>query len=108
MESIGQERPCGAMFWRGCHGQVALEAIAQFITPELITSILDQTGRHSRRIRRLPAPAVAWLMIAMGIFGDLDTPGLWRQVVGTLRMLWSGTAGNRPPCKSALSMARRF
>ena len=106
MDSIGQGRLCGAMCWCERDSQVALEAIARFITPELIGSVLEQTGRCSHRIRRLPAQAVAWLVIAMGVFSDLDTPGVWRQVVGTLRMLWSAAAGNLPPRKSALSMAR--
>lgn len=106
MDSIGQGRPCGAIYCGERDSQVALEAIARFITPELIASSLQQTGRRSRRIRRLPAPAVTWLVIAMGLFSDLDTPGVWRQVVGTLRMLWSAAAGKRAPRKSAFSMAR--
>jgi len=40
---------------------------------------LTQTGRHSRRIRRLPAAAVVWLVIAIGIWTDLDIPAIWRQ-----------------------------
>ncbi len=50
--------------------------------------------------------AVVWLVIAIGLWGDLDIPAIWRQVAGTLRTLWLVARGRRPPCKSALSQAR--
>jgi hypothetical protein len=54
----------------------------------------------------LPATAVVWLVIAIGIWTDLDIPALWRQVVGTLRSLLLVLSAKRPPCKAALSQAR--
>ena len=85
---------------------IVLEALARFIPPETIRSVLTQTGRQSQRIRRLPATAVVWLAIAIGIWTDLDIPAIWRQVVGTLRSLFLALDAKHPPCKSALSQAR--
>ncbi len=53
---------------------IVLEALARFIPPETIQSGLTQTGRQDQRIRRLPATAVVWLVIAIGIWTDLDIP----------------------------------
>lgn len=46
------------------------------------------------------------MVIAMAIFNDVDVPGAWRQLTGTLHTLWAAIAGRRPPTKSALAMAR--
>ena len=85
---------------------IVLEALARFIPPETIRSVLTQTGRQSQRIRRLPATAVVWLVIAIGIWTDLDIPAVWQQVVGTLRPLFLALDAKHSPCKSALSQAR--
>ena len=47
-----------------------------------------------------------WLVIAIGIWTDLDIPATFRQVVGTLRSLLLVMSVNHPPCKAALSQAR--
>jgi hypothetical protein len=84
-----------------------LEALSRYIPPEQIEAALQGTGgRRKRRNRKIPASMVVWLMIAMGLWGDVDVPSLWRQVVGTMASLWQALAGLRPPCKSALSQAR--
>jgi hypothetical protein len=89
MSSIGQEGPDSARGAEWPAPIVVLEALTQFVTPEAIRVVLIQTGRHSQRIRRLPATAVVWLVIAIGIWTDLDIPAIWRQVVGSLRsLLW--------------------
>lgn len=85
---------------------IVLEALSRFIPPQTICSVLMQTGRESRRVRRLPAAAVVWLVMAIGIWTDLDIPAIWRQVVGTLRSLFLVVDARKPPCKSALSKAR--
>lgn len=85
---------------------IVLEALTRFIPPQTIRSALTDTGRQTRRIRRLPAAAVVWLVIAIGIWTDLDIPAIWRQVAGTLRSLFLVLDAKRPPCKSALSQAR--
>jgi hypothetical protein len=85
---------------------VVLEALTRFVSPETLRAVLTQTGRHRQRIRRLPATAVVWLVIAIGIWTDLDIPALWRQVGGTLRSLRLVLSAKRPPCKAALAQAR--
>jgi hypothetical protein len=86
---------------------MVLEALSRFISPATIQSVLTSTGRQNRRIRRVPAAAVVWLAIAIGIWSDLDIPALWRQIKGTLSSLLLVAALVRPPSKSALSQARK-
>jgi hypothetical protein len=85
---------------------VVLEALTRFVPPETIRAVLTQTGRHSQRVRRLPVTTVVWLVIAIGIWTDLDIPAIFRQVVGTLRSLLLVMSADHPPCKAALSQAR--
>lgn len=106
MDAIGHGRPLDATFGGAAGGCLVLEALARSITPERVRSVLERTGSQSRRVRRVPASGAVWLVIAMAIFNDLDTPGAWRHLRGTLRSLWSAGAGQKPPSKSALSMAR--
>lgn len=104
--SIGHGGPLGPFRGEWPAPGIVLEALSRFVSPDTIRSVLTQTGRHSRRIRRLPAAGVVWLVIAIGIWSDLNVPAIWRQVVGTLRSLLLVAALKRPPCKSALSAAR--
>ena len=106
MSSIGQGGPSSAFREEWPAPIVVLEALARFVPPETIRSVLTQMDRHSQRIRRLPAPAVVWLVMAIGIWTDLDIPAIFRQVVGTLRSLLLVMSAKRPPCKAALSQAR--
>jgi len=106
MSSIGQGGPSSPLKEEWPAPIVVLEALTRFVPPETIRTVLTQTGRHSQRIRRLPATAVVWLVIAIGIWTDLDIPAIWRQVVGSLRSLLLVMGGRRPPCKAALSQAR--
>jgi len=106
METIGQGGPSTQVRPEWPAPSLVLEALSQFIPPTTIHSTLVHLGRQSRRIRRLPATAVVWLVIAIGIWSDLNIPALWRQVVGTLRSLLLVLALSRPPSKSALSQAR--
>ena len=84
----------------------SLEALARFIPPVLVGQVLERTGRAGQRQRRLPASAVVWLVIAIGLWGDRDIPAIWRQVQGTLRQLLQAAELGKPPGKSALSKAR--
>src|SRR3990170_1799326 len=106
MSSIGQGGSSSSLREGWPAPIVVLEALTRFVPPETICAVLTQTGRHRQRIRRLPATAVVWLVIAIGIWTDLDIPALWRQVVGTLRSLLLVLSKKRPPCKAALSQAR--
>jgi len=106
MSSIGQGGPRSALREEWPTPIVVLEALTRFVPPATIRAVLTQTGRHSQRIRRLPATTVVWLVIAIGIWTDLDLPALFRQVAGTLRSLLLVMSADPPPCKAALSQAR--
>jgi len=105
MKAIGHGGPRAQAGLEWPAPPIVLEALSRFVPPETIRSVLIRTGRQTRRIRRLPAAAVVWLAIAIGIWSDLDIPAIWRQVVGTLRSLFLALDA-KPPCKSALSQAR--
>ncbi len=106
MNAIGHGGPHSEVRLELPEPGIVLEALSRFVSPQTIRSVLIQTGRQTRRIRRLPAEAVVWLVIAIGIWTDLDIPAIWRQVVGTLRSLFLVLDAEHPPCKSALSQAR--
>lgn len=106
MGKIGQGRPQSAANVGGLSNALVLEALSRYLPPERLDAALVRTGRREVRIRKLPARAVLWLVIAIGLWGDLDIPAIWRQVAGTLRTLWLVARGRRPPCKAALSQAR--
>ena len=106
MQAIGQGGPRTRAGLEWPAPVIVLEALSRFVSPATICSVLPQTGRQSRRTRRLPATAVIWLVIAIGIWGDLDIPAVWRQVVGTLRSLFLALDVRHPPRQSALSQAR--
>ena len=106
MQAIGHGGPRTQVGLEWPAPAIVLEALSRFVSPAIIRSVLIQTGRRSRRSRRLPATAVVWLVIAIGIWSDLDIPAIWRQVVGTLRSLFLALNAKHPPCKSALSQAR--
>ena len=100
----GGPEPTGRLEWPS--PSIVLEALSQFVSPAALHSVLRQPGRESQRVRRLPAAATVWLVIAIGIWTDLDIPAIWRQVVGTLRSLFLAMASRRAPSKSARSQAR--
>lgn len=106
MSSIGQGGPSSPLREEWPTPIVVLEALSRFVSAQSIRSVLTQTGRHSQRIRRLPATTVVWLVIAIGIWTDLDIPAVFRQVVGTLRSLLLVISAIHPPSKAALSQAR--
>ena len=106
MRKIGQGRPYSGVDVGGISNTVVLEALSKYVPPACLDQALEGVGCGKTRIRKLPARAVIWLVIAIGLWGDLDIPAVWRQVVGTLRSLWLAAAGRLPPCKSALSQAR--
>jgi hypothetical protein len=71
----------------------------QLIPAERLAFILDRTRRQSRRRRRLPAPSVAWLVIALGLFADLSIPQVWRRL--------HPSADEAEPAQSAFTQARQ-
>jgi hypothetical protein len=57
-----------------------LRGLYQLLPAERLDFILHQTGRHSQRLRRLPAAAVAWLVVALPLFPELPIPQVWRRL----------------------------
>jgi hypothetical protein len=53
-------------------GTFSIEVFANLLKPQWISGALEATGRSSERIRKLPAPFVVWLVIAMGLFRSLS------------------------------------
>jgi hypothetical protein len=57
-----------------------LRGLYQVLPGDRLDFVLRQTGRHSRRRRRLPADAVARLVVALGLLADLSVPQVWRHL----------------------------
>jgi hypothetical protein len=83
-----------------------LEALSRYVPHKQIQGVLKLTGRQSLRVRKVPATAVVWLVLMMGLRSDLDIPAMWRQVCGTMATLLLALSGRKPVSKSALSQAR--
>lgn len=84
-----------------------LEVIAGYIRPAAIDRAIGHARRKKWRTqRRLGLRSVLWLVIAIGLYGDLDQPGVWRQIFGTAACGQQALRGERPPAKSAFSQAR--
>jgi hypothetical protein len=76
-----------------------LQGLYQLIPEERLAFILQRTGRQSRRQRRLPAPSVAWLVVAMGLYADLSIPQVWRRL--------HPSTDEPEPAESAFTQARQ-
>jgi hypothetical protein len=105
-ESIGQGWPRSGIQGVGDGCPPVLETLSKHIPPALIDEILRQTGRREKRRRRVPAAAVVWLVLMMGLRSDLHLPSMWRQVTGVVHEMLARLAGIQPPSKSALSQGR--
>jgi hypothetical protein len=107
MDGAGQGRPVGGACAWGASSEMALASLGEMIPPGWIDAALARTGKGGQRRRRLPAGAVVWLVIALGLFNEGDIPTVWRQIVGTLRVLLGAGKGLSQPVKSAFAAARR-
>lgn len=67
---------------------VALEAVSRILPPRVITAVLAQHGVREQRRRKLPAPLVVLVCIAMHLFASEALPGVFRRLVGGLRWCW--------------------
>lgn len=103
---IGQGRPFSVIEYGSDPGIPVLEAVSTHLPPSLIDEVLRDTGRCEKRRRRVPATAVVWLVLMIGIRSDLDIPAMWRQVCGVFHETLERLDGLHPPTKSALSQAR--
>lgn len=82
-----------------------VEALADELSPEWIDEVLTETGRHSRRVRALPAPFMVWFVVLLGLFRRVSYVNLLEKLDGTwwTREHWSPVC---PPSSSAVSKAR--
>jgi hypothetical protein len=90
-------------------GQIAehlsVGILARSYPRERIRAILERTGLQSRRVRDLPAEALVYYVIALGLFMAVSTGEVLRCVVEGLQWLGGGE-GLRVAGKAAISQAR--
>lgn len=103
---IGKEAGSSATDLRWPEESVVLEALSESIGHGQIEKVLKATGRKEQRVRRLPAAAVVWLVISLGIWSEANVPSIWRRLRGTYRVLLGALENERLPVKSAYSEAR--
>jgi hypothetical protein len=77
-----------------------LAALQEFIGPELLQQVLDDTGRRNRGHCRLTHAVMLWLVLAMGLLTDLPLREVLRHAV-RLRL------GQKLPGRAALCRARQ-
>jgi hypothetical protein len=107
VKGIGNGPPSSPANLRWPEESVVLEALSATIGRGQIEAVLKATGRKERRVRRLPAAAVVWLVIGFGIWSEASMSAIWRRLRGTVRALLRGLGGERPPAKSAFSQGRQ-
>jgi hypothetical protein len=90
-------------------GQIAehlsVGVLAKSFPLERIRKVLEQSGHQSKRVRDLPAEAVVYYVIALGLFMAVSTGEVLRCLVEGLQWLRSG-GSIRIAGKSAISQAR--
>jgi hypothetical protein len=80
--------------------------LASVVTEELVDDVLTQTGKHSQRVRLLPATATIYYVFSMSLFRDLPTEVVYPWLAG--RTNFVDNKGNEIPkiSKSAICHAR--
>lgn len=80
--------------------------LARLVPPNVINEALSKYERHSQRQRDFPADAVAYYVMAMSIYRDVNTEEVMRIISEGMRFLGSQSV-RREVGKSAISAARR-
>ena len=57
-----------------------LPSLYRLLPPDAILAALADTGAASKRVRRLPAHDVVWLVVAASLFRGRGLPMVWRHV----------------------------
>jgi hypothetical protein len=84
---------------------LSMGLLARLVPPPLIDQALSEHGKHSQRVRDLPAHAVAYYVMALSLYQGVNTEEVLRVV--TEGMTWLGAnAIRRTVGKSAISAAR--
>lgn len=58
--------------------------LTRFVPFELVDAVLEQTGAGQRRVRRLPARVVVYLLLAAALFEGVGFGGVWRKLTAGL------------------------
>jgi hypothetical protein len=61
-----------------------LGELTQIIPFELVDAVLEAAGAVQRRLRDLPSRVGVYLVLAMGLFGDVGLAGVWGKLVAGL------------------------
>ena len=81
--------------------RMGLGVLADYVPAALVDQVLADTGRVQLRVRRLPARAVVWFILALTLFHGQGYRSVWRQLAH------SNAEGGPAPSASGLSQARR-
>ena len=80
--------------------------LARSYPRERIRDILERMGLQSQRVRDLPAEALVYYVIGLGLFMAVSTGEVLRSLVEGLQWLEGKSEGLKPASKSAISQAR--
>ena len=81
-----------------------LGALTRVIPFELVDAVLAETGRTERRLRVIPSRVALYLVLAMGLFGQVSAAGVWSKLTSGL----AGLAVARPSEKALRDARRRI
>jgi hypothetical protein len=85
---------------------LSVGVLARSYPRERIRGILERMGLQSKRVRDLPAEALVYYVIALGLFMAVSTGEVLRSLVEGLQWLEGKSEGLKPAGKSAISQAR--
>ena len=86
---------------------ISLGVVTKAIPKEVIDAVLEETGRRSRRRRRLPAREMVYYAIALAFYMEVSTGEVLRCLLEGLRWLSWPDGGAVPVTgKSGISQAR--
>lgn len=85
---------------------MSIGVLARTYPRERIRSILVRMGLQSRRVRDLPAEALVYYVIALGLFMAVSTGEVLRSLVEGLQWLGGASTGIKAAGKAAISQAR--
>lgn len=85
---------------------LSVGVLARSYPRERIRGVLERTGLQSQRVRDLPAEALVYYVIALGLFMAVSTGEVLRSLIEGLQWLEGKSEGLKPAGKSAISQAR--
>ncbi|MFJ5157517.1 IS4 family transposase [Streptomyces sp. NPDC088353] len=85
------------------HAPGHLGELTQIIDPQLVDSVLEETGAREHRVRLLPARVMVYFVLALTFFENSSYRAVWGKLTASL----DGISTARPwPAASSLSRAR--